>query len=138
MLCALTGVPVTVLSNGKLISYPNDGAYLVIVFSSEQLKARHRAGITTSLVLATAALQGIEAVTQLNVRTTWAALAESEAALKGAIQSHHPVELFVQQLTASQRVAAKAISYGCKLSDIATNTQAEWVQLVRAQSEQFS
>ena len=107
----------------------------MIVFTPEQLRARHQAGITTSLVLANAALQGIEAVTQLNMRATRVALAESEAALKGALQSHRPAELVVQQLSASQRIAAKAISYGHKLSDIATNTLAEWVTLVRAQSE---
>jgi phasin family protein len=91
----------------------------------------------TSLALANVALQGIEAVAQLNMRTTWAALAESEAALKGAMQSHNPAELFVQQLTVSQRGAAKTISHARELLDIVTNTQAEWVKLVQAQSKQI-
>jgi phasin family protein len=108
----------------------------VIVSTPEHLRARHPAGITTSLVLANAAFQGIEAVTQLNMRATWAALAESEATLKGAMQSRNPAEFFVQQVTASQRVAAKAISYGRKLFAIATNMQAQCVKLVRAPSEQ--
>lgn len=110
----------------------------MIVFTPEQLRATHQAGITTSFALANAALQGIEAVAQLNMRATWMGLAESEAALKGAMQSHHPAEIFVQQVTASQRAAAKGIAYGRKLSDIATNTQAEWVNLVRTQPERFS
>ncbi|WP_043287897.1 TIGR01841 family phasin, partial [Paraburkholderia oxyphila] len=110
----------------------------MIVFTPEQLRATHQAGITTSLALASAALQGIEAVTQLNMRATWVALAESEAALKGAMQSRKPSEIFVQLVSASQRAAAKGISYGSKLSDIATHTRAEWVMLVRAQLEQSS
>lgn len=107
----------------------------MIAFTPEQLRARHQAGITTSLALANAALQGIEAATQLHMRATWMALAETEAALKGAMQSHNATERVIQQVTASQHVAAKAVSYGRELSDIATNTQAEWVNFVRSQSE---
>ena len=125
------------LLNRGLVSYTNDGAIPVIGFTPEQLRVRHQAGVTTSFMLANAALQGFEAVAQLNIRTTWVALAESEAALKGAMQSHEPAELCVQQVTASQRVAAKAISYGRNLLDITANTQADWVKLVLAQSEQF-
>ncbi|WP_213309047.1 TIGR01841 family phasin [Paraburkholderia sacchari] len=107
----------------------------MIVFTPEHFMARHQAGIMTSLALANAAMQGIEAATQLNIHATWMGLAESEAAVKDAMQSHHPAELVVQQVTASQRVAATAISYGRELSAIATNTQAEWVNFVRTQSE---
>lgn len=103
----------------------------MIVFTPEQFRATHQAGITTSLALASAALQGIEAVAQLNMRAIWMALAESETALKGTTQSDNPAEILAQQVSASQRAAAKGISYVRELSDIATNTQAEWMHLAQ-------
>ncbi|MFP6561247.1 TIGR01841 family phasin [Paraburkholderia sp. B3] len=105
-------------------------------FASEHLRTACQSGVRAFFALANPALQGVQAVVDLNTQAIKAAMAETEATLKGAIQSQNPLEFLAQQVTVSQQAAAKAISYGQHLVDIATATQAEWMRAARAQSEQ--
>jgi phasin family protein len=118
-----------------LFSFTNKGAGLMTVFAPEHLRAAYQTGVQTFFALANPALQGVQAVADLNVRTVKAALAESEATFKGAIQSQNPAEFFAQQVTVSQQAAAKAISYGQQLADIATQAHAEWTKVAGTTAE---
>ncbi|SDE33684.1 TIGR01841 family phasin [Paraburkholderia lycopersici] len=104
------------------------------VSAPEQFRANYQAGVAAFFALAKPIVEGMQAVTDLNVQAGKAALAESEATLKGALQSSNPVEFFAQQIGASQQAAAKAMSYGRHLVDIATTTQNEWMQVAQANS----
>ncbi|WP_052408817.1 TIGR01841 family phasin [Paraburkholderia acidipaludis] len=106
------------------------------VFASEHLGTACQSGVRAFFALANPTLQGVQAVVDLNTQAIKAAMTETEATLKGAIQSQNPLEFLARQVTVSQQAAAKAISYGQHLVDIATTTQAEWTRAARAQSEQ--
>jgi phasin family protein len=104
------------------------------VSAPEQFRANYQAGVAAFFAFAKPAIQGMQAVIDLNVQASKAAMAESEATLKGALQSSNPVEFITQQIGASQQAAAKAVSYGQHLLDIASATQNEWVQAAQAHS----
>jgi len=101
------------------------------VSAPEQFRANYQAGVAAFFALAKPVVHGIQAVVDLNVQASKAAVAESEATLKGALQSSNPVEFLTQQLGASQQAAAKAVSYSQHLLDIASATHNEWVQAVQ-------
>ena len=107
----------------------------VTFFAPDRLRAHYESGVAVFFALAKPAFESIEATTALNMQTARAAIAENEATLKSALQSGNPVELFTQQLNASQQAASKAMSYGRKLFDIAASTHSEWTQVAQAQSE---
>ncbi|MDR3096742.1 MAG: TIGR01841 family phasin [Paraburkholderia sp.] len=101
----------------------------------DRLRAHYESGVAVFFALARPAFESFEATVALNMQVARAALADNEAALKSALQSSNPVELFTQQLNASQQAASKTMSYGRKLFDIAAHAQAEWTQVAQAQSE---
>ncbi|HTR06278.1 MAG TPA: TIGR01841 family phasin [Paraburkholderia sp.] len=102
------------------------------VSAPEQFRANYQAGVAAFFALTKPVVQGMQAVIDLNVQAGKAAVAESEATLKGALQSSNPVEFLTQQLGASQQAAAKAVSYSQHLFDIASATHNEWMQAVQA------
>ena len=104
------------------------------VSAPEQFRANYQAGVAAFFALTKPVFQGVQAVIDLNVQASKAAIAESEATLKGALQSGNPAEFLTQQIGASQQAAAKAMSYGRHLVDIATTTQNELIQAAQAQS----
>ncbi|QGZ58542.1 TIGR01841 family phasin [Paraburkholderia acidiphila] len=104
------------------------------VSAPEQFRANYQAGVAAFFALTKPVFQGVQAVIDLNVQASKAAIAESEATLKGAFQSGNPAEFLTQQIGASQQAAAKAMSYGRHLVDIATTTQNELIQAAQAQS----
>ncbi|MBN3856317.1 TIGR01841 family phasin [Paraburkholderia sp. Ac-20340] len=104
-------------------------------FASDHLRAQYQSGVAAFFAVTQPAFKSVEAIVALNLQAARAVLAENEAALKGALQTTSPVELFTQQVNASQQAAAKALSYGRQLFDIATHTQSEWTQAAQAQSE---
>jgi phasin family protein len=107
----------------------------VIVSAPDRLRDHYASGFAVFFALAKPAFDGMEAAIALNMQSARVALTENEAAFKGALQIGNPVELFTQQLNASQQAAAKAMTYGRKLFDIAALTHSEWVQVAQAQSE---
>lgn len=104
------------------------------VSAPEQFRANYQAGVAAFFALTKPVFQGVQAVIDLNVQASKAAIAESEATLKGALQSGNPAEFLTQQIGASQQAAAKAMSYGRHLVDIATTTQNELIQAAQVQS----
>ncbi|WP_321964481.1 TIGR01841 family phasin [Paraburkholderia sp. J7] len=104
------------------------------VSAPEQFRANYQAGVAAFFALTKPVFQGVQAVIDLNVQASKAAIAESEATLKGALQSGNPSEFLTQQIGASQQAAAKAMSYGRHLVDIATTTQNELIQAAQVQS----
>lgn len=104
------------------------------VSAPEQLRANYEAGVAAFFALAKPVLDGVNAVVDLNVQAGKAAMVESEATLKGALQSSNPTEFLTQQIGATQQATAKALSYGRHLVDIASTTQNEWMQAAQAQS----
>ncbi|CAG9220732.1 Phasin_2 domain-containing protein [Paraburkholderia tropica] len=106
------------------------------VSAPEHLRANYASGVATWFALITPAWQGAEAVVALNMQAARAALNENEAAFKGALQTNSPVEFFTQQVSASQQIAAKSLSYSRHLFDIATKTQAAWTEAAQAQATQ--
>ncbi|WP_322101578.1 TIGR01841 family phasin [Paraburkholderia sp. J41] len=104
----------------------------MFVSAPESFRANYQAGIAAFFALAQPALEGAQAVFDLNLQTGKAALSESEAALKNALQSGSPAEFVTQQIGASQHAAAKAMSYGRQLADIASHTQQAWVEAAQA------
>ncbi|ETN71975.1 TIGR01841 family phasin [Paraburkholderia silvatlantica] len=104
------------------------------VSAPEQFRANYQAGVAAFFALTKPVFEGVQAVIDLNVQASKAAVAESEATLKGALESGNPAEFLTQQIGASQQAAAKAISYGRHLVDIATTTQNEWIQAAQVQS----
>lgn len=107
-----------------------------VTFSApDRLRAHYQSGVAVFFALATPAFEAFEATIALNLQTARAAITDNEATLKSALQSSNPVELFTQQLNASQQAASRAMSYGRKLFDIAAHTQSEWTQVAQAQTE---
>lgn len=104
------------------------------VSTPESFRANYQAGVAAFLALSQPVFQGVQAVFDLNVQTGKAALAESEAAFRNALQSGNPAEFLTQQVGASQQAAAKALAYGRQLADIATHAQQAWVEAAQAQS----
>ncbi|WP_322048985.1 TIGR01841 family phasin [Paraburkholderia sp. J67] len=104
-------------------------------FASDQLRAHYQSGIAAFFALTQPAFKSVEAIVALNLQATRALLAENEATLKSALQTTSPVELFTQQVSHSQQAAAKALSYGRQLFDIATHTQSELTHAAQAQAE---
>jgi phasin family protein len=104
------------------------------VSAPEQFRANYQAGVAAFFALTKPVVEGVQAVIDLNVQASKAAIAESEATLKGALESGNPADFLTQQFGASQQAAAKAMSYGRHLVDIATTTQNEWIQAAQAQS----
>ncbi|RQR61242.1 phasin [Burkholderia sp. Bp9125] len=106
------------------------------VFAQEKLIADYQTGVAAWFAAAHPALRGFEAVVDLNLQATKAALTEYEDTLKGAFTGQNPAEFFTRQLGASQQAVTKAASYGRHLFDIATTTQAEFAKIAQAQYEQ--
>ncbi|WP_183731598.1 MULTISPECIES: TIGR01841 family phasin [Paraburkholderia] len=104
-------------------------------FASDHLRAQYQSGIAAFFAFTQPAFKSVEAVVALNLQATRALLAENEATLKSALQTASPVELFTHHVSASQQAAAKALSYGRQLFDIATHAQAELTQAAHAQAE---
>ncbi|WP_042267053.1 TIGR01841 family phasin [Paraburkholderia heleia] len=104
------------------------------VSAPEQFRANYQAGVAALFALTRPVFEGVQAVIDLNVQASKAAIAESEATLKGALESGNPAAFLTQQIGASQQAAAKAMSYGRHLVDIATTTQNEWIQAAQVQS----
>jgi phasin family protein len=104
-------------------------------FASDHLRAHYQSGVAAFFAFTQPAFKSVEAVVALNLQATRALLAENEATLKSALQTASPVELFTHHVGASQQAAAKALSYGRQLFDIATHTQAELTQAAQAQAE---
>ncbi|WP_395067955.1 TIGR01841 family phasin [Paraburkholderia silvatlantica] len=104
------------------------------VSTPEQFRANYQAGVAAFFALTKPVFEGMQAVIDLNVQASKAAIAESEATLKGALESGNPAVFLTQQIGASQQAAAKAMSYGRHLVDIATTTQNEWIQAAQVQS----
>ncbi|KAJ3472608.1 hypothetical protein NLI96_g13309 [Meripilus lineatus] len=92
------------------------------VFAPVALTAYHKSGVAAWFAVANPALQGFEAVVELNAQAARAVLAEWEDNLKGVLGSTNPVEFFTQQLNASQQAVGKAASYGRHLVEIVSNT----------------
>lgn len=107
----------------------------VTVSAPDRLRAHYETGVAVFFALAKPAFESFEATIALNMQTARSAIADNETALKSALQSGNPVELFTQQLNASQQAASKAMSYGRKLFDIAAHTHSEWTQVAQAQTE---
>lgn len=106
------------------------------VFSPDQLLSDYKSGVAAWFAVAHPALRGFEAVLDLNLQATKAALAEYEDHLKAGFGSTNPAEFMTRQLGASPQAVGKAASYGRHLFDIATTTQAEWSKVAYAQYEQ--
>ncbi|AIO32138.1 TIGR01841 family phasin [Burkholderia pseudomultivorans] len=106
------------------------------VFAPEKFAADYQSGIAAWFAIARPAIQGFEAVVELNLQATKTALAEYEDKLKGAFNSNNPAASFAQQVAAPQEATGKAVSYSRHLFDIAVSTQAEWQKVVHAQYEQ--
>ncbi|WP_322095257.1 TIGR01841 family phasin [Paraburkholderia bannensis] len=104
-------------------------------FATDHLRAHYQSGIAAFFALTQPAFKSVEAIVALNLQATRAVLAENEATLKSALQTASPVELFTQHVSASQQAAAKALSYGRQLFDIATHAQADFTQAAQAQAE---
>ncbi|MCP3726515.1 TIGR01841 family phasin [Paraburkholderia sp. CNPSo 3272] len=104
------------------------------VSAPEQFRANYQAGVAAFFALTKPVVEGVQAVIDLNVQASKAAIAESEATLKGALESGNPAEFLTQQIGATQQAAAKAMSYGRHLVDIATTTQNELLQAAQAQT----
>lgn len=104
------------------------------VSAPESFRANYQAGVATFLAFAQPVFQGWQAVIDLNLQASKAALAESESTLKGALQSGNPAEFLTQQVGASQHAVAKAVSYGQHLAEIATHTQQALVEAAQSQS----
>ncbi|KWF23242.1 TIGR01841 family phasin [Burkholderia pseudomultivorans] len=106
------------------------------VFAPEKFAADYQSGIAAWFAIARPAIQGFEAVVELNLQATKTALAEYEDKLKDAFNSNNPAASFAQHVAAPQEATGKAVSYGRHLFDIAVSTQAEWQKVVHAQYEQ--
>lgn len=104
------------------------------ISAPEQLRANYQAGVAVFFALTKPVFEGVQAMIDVNVLAGKAAIAESEATLKGALQSSNPVEFLTQQLGASQQASAKAMSYSRHLLDIATTAQNKWMQAAQAHS----
>ncbi|WP_205193548.1 TIGR01841 family phasin, partial [Burkholderia sp. LMG 13014] len=106
------------------------------VFAPEKLNAEYQSGIAAWFAIARPAIQGFEAVVELNLQAARTALEEYEDKLKNAFNSSNPAAGFAQQVAAPQEAAGKAVSYGRHLFDIAVSTQSEWAKVAQAQYEQ--
>ncbi|MBN3820571.1 TIGR01841 family phasin, partial [Paraburkholderia sp. Se-20369] len=106
------------------------------VFAPEKLIADYQTGVTAWFAVVHPALRGFEAVVDLNLQATKAAVTEYEDSLKEAFAAQNPAEFFTRQLGASQQAVTKAASYGRHLFDIATTTQAELAKIAQTQYEQ--
>ncbi|RQS56362.1 phasin [Burkholderia sp. Bp8963] len=106
------------------------------VFAPEKFIADYQSGVTALFAAAQPAFRGFEAVVELNLQATKAALEEYEDHLKGAFSGGNPAEFFTRQLGATQQAAGKAASYSRHLFDIATTTQAEFAKAAQAHYEQ--
>ncbi|MGN7984848.1 TIGR01841 family phasin [Burkholderia sp. 22313] len=106
------------------------------VFAPEKFAADYQSGIAAWFAIARPAIQGFEAVVELNVQAAKTALEEYEDKLKNAFNVNNPAAGFAQQAAAPQEAAGKAIAYGRHLFDIAVSTQAEWAKVAQAQYEQ--
>jgi phasin family protein len=107
----------------------------VTVSAPDRLRAHYESGVEVLFALAKPAFDGMEAAIALNMQSARTAITENEATLKSALQVGNPVELFTQQLNVSQQAAAKAMTYGRTLFDIAAQTHSAWVQVAQAQTE---
>jgi phasin family protein len=106
------------------------------VFAPEKIAADCQSGIAAWFAIARPAINGIEAVVELNLQAAKTALEEYEDKLKNALNAGNPVAGFAQQVAAPQEAAGKAVSYGRHLFEIAVSTQAEWVKVAHAQYQQ--
>ncbi|MET3817696.1 MULTISPECIES: TIGR01841 family phasin [Burkholderia] len=106
------------------------------VFAPEKFAADYQSGIAAWFALARPAINGFEAVVELNVQAAKTALEEYEDKLKNAFNTSNPAVGFAQQVAVPQEAAGKAVAYGRHLFDIAVSTQAEWAKVAQVQYEQ--
>lgn len=106
------------------------------VFAPEKFAADYQSGIAAWFAIARPAINGFEAVVELNLQAAKTALEEYEDKLKNAFNASNPAAGFAQQVAAPQEAAGKAVAYGRHLFDIAVSTQAEWAKVAQAQYEQ--
>lgn len=103
----------------------------------EQLSAATKANFDAQLALFTSltgkAFEGVEKFIELNLNAAKSSLEESSAATKQLLAAKDPQEFFNLSAAQAQPTAEKVLAYSRHLSNIASNTQAEFTHAAEAQ-----
>jgi phasin family protein len=102
---------------------------------SNATKANLESQFAIFSALTSKAFEGVERLTELNINTAKAALAESSNTTKQLLNAKDPQEFFSLTAAQAQPNAEKAISYSRQVASIAAGTQAEFS---RAAEEQIA
>jgi phasin family protein len=110
-----------------------------MTFNAEQLVAAQQDNLKAAAGLSQSAFAGFERLVELNLAAGKAAVGESFANAQAMLSAKNPQDLFAAQAALVQPAFEKAVSYGRHLSDIASNTGAEFTKAVEgkfAETEQ--
>jgi phasin family protein len=101
----------------------------------EQITAAQKANLDTLFGLTNKAFEGFEKLVQLNLEVVKSTLAETQDNAQKALSVKDPQELLALQASPMQPFAEKVLSYGRRVYEIASSTQAEFAKVAEAQYE---
>jgi phasin family protein len=112
----------------------NPTYWRLIMLTTEQLMASHKANIETLFGLTHRAFEGVEKMVELNVQATKAALAETATHAQAMMGVKDAQELMALQASMVQPLAEKTAAYSRHLYDIASAAGADIGKALEAQA----
>ncbi len=104
----------------------------------EQLAAAQKANLDTAYGLATKVVEGVERLTELNLKTIQSTLAEAQQNALKAFSVRDPQEWFALQAAFVAPTAEKVQSYSRQLFEIVSATHGEFAQVAQAQYDAYN
>ena len=101
----------------------------MILLTPEQIGATQKANLDTLFGLVNKAFDGFQKLVQLNLQVVKSAIAESQDNTQKALSVKDPQELLALQASLTQPFAEKVLSYGRRVYEIASSTQAEFAKV---------
>ncbi|CAE6910145.1 hypothetical protein R69927_05944 [Paraburkholderia domus] len=105
------------------------------MLTPEQITATQKANFAPLFGLTNKAFEGFEKLVQLNLSVVKSTLAEIQDNAQKALSVKDPQELLALQASLTPPLGEKVLSYGRRVYEIATSTQAEFTKVAEARYE---
>jgi phasin family protein len=105
------------------------------LLTPEQTTAAQKANLDTLFGLTNKTFEGFEKLVQLNLEAVNSTLAEIQDNTQKALSVKDPQELLALQASPMQPFTEKVLSYGRRVYEIASSTQAEFAKVAEARYE---
>ncbi|MFS8978275.1 TIGR01841 family phasin PhaP3 [Cupriavidus necator] len=107
-------------------------------FMPDQFAAVQKSNLSHLFTLTNMAFEGFQKLTELNLQTVRATLAEGQDNVEAVLAGKDLREVFTVQGNLAQPAAEKTVAYARNVYEIASNTHVELTKAVEAQYEQHN